>query len=204
MARAYAPRMAPEDRRDQLLEAALELISEQGYGTVTIEALANRVGVTRPVVYGVFENLDDLLATLLDRYEERTMAQLTAALQEDAGSPGEFIRGSMAGWLESIQQNPDAWRVILRADDSGAPREVRRRYWRGREGVKRLFDARLSASLGDAAASVDTEIIAEAVIALGVRGASLMLDDPENYPRERLTAMVDVLARSVENPALAT
>jgi AcrR family transcriptional regulator len=203
MARAYAPRMAPEERRDQLLEAALELISEQGYGTVTIEALANRVGVTRPVVYGVFENLDDLLATLLERYEERTMVQVTEALSGDAGGPGELIRGSMSGWLESIRENPDAWRVILRADDSAAPREVRHRYWRSRDRVKRLFDERLRASLGPAAKNVDTEIVSEAVIALAVRSASLMLDDPEHYPPERLSAMVEGLALSVEDPALA-
>lgn len=204
MARAYAPRMAPEERRDQLLEAALELISEQGYGTLTIEALARRVGVTRPVVYSAFDNLDELLAALLERYEERTMVQVTQALRDDAGGPGELIRGSMTGWLESIRQNPDAWRVILRADDSGAPREVRRRYWRGRERVKRLFEERLAASLAEAAAQVDTEIIAEAVIALAVRSASLVLDDPERYPPERLAAMVEGLASAVENPALAT
>jgi AcrR family transcriptional regulator len=204
MARAYAPRMAPEDRRDQLLEAALELISEQGYGTVTIEALANKVGVTRPVVYGVFDNLEDLLATLLERYDERTMAQVTAALRDAAGSPGELIRRVVAGWLESIGQNPDAWRAILRADDSAAPREVRRRYWRGREHVKRLLAERLEASLGEAAGGVDTEILAEAVVALAVRSASLMLDDPRRYPPERLAVMVEGLAASVETPALAT
>jgi AcrR family transcriptional regulator len=203
MPRAYAPRMAPEERRDQLLEAALELISEQGYGSVTIEALARRVGVTRPVVYGVFENLDELLTALLERYEARTMIQITGSLNDDFGSPGELIRGSMAGWLESIRQNPDAWRVILRADDSGAPREVRRRYWRGRERVRRLFQERLEESLSAAADDLDTEVTAEAVVALSVRAAALLLDDPGTYPPERLTAMVEGLALSVEMQALA-
>lgn len=202
MARAYAPRMAPEDRRDQLLEAALELIAERGYGSVTIEALASRVGVTRPVVYAVFDNLDDLLATLLDRYDERTLAQVTEALQADGAAPGELIRDSMRGWLESIRANPDAWRAILRADDSGAPREVRRRYWRGRKRVTRMLEDRLRASLGPAAADHDTEIVAEAMVALAVRSASLVLEAPERYPPERLAAMVEGLARSVEGPAL--
>jgi hypothetical protein len=67
----------------------------------------------------------------------------------------------------------------------------------------RLFAERLHECLGDRADHVDTEVIAEAVVALAVRGASLLLDDPDRYPPERLAAMVEGLAASVETPALA-
>lgn len=204
MARAYAPRMAPDERRDQLLEAALRMIAEEGYGSVTIEALARSVGVTRPVVYGVFENLGDLLATLLDRYEQRTMDQITAVMEAEASGPGELVRAATRGSLEAIARHPDPWRAILRADDTAAPREVRRRYWEGRERVRALFQQRLEESLGDAAGLCDTEVIAEAVIALSVRAAALVLEDPERYPPERLAGMVEGIAASLEAPALAT
>ena len=76
--------MAPSERRRQLLDAALELIAADGYGAVTIEAIANRVGVTRPVVYSVFANVDELLLALLDRAGEPDDAR---------GAPGGRRRG---------------------------------------------------------------------------------------------------------------
>ncbi len=65
--RAYAPRVPPEQRREQLLDAALRLISRDGYAGLTIEAIAAEAGVTKPVVYGAYAKLPDLLGELLDR-----------------------------------------------------------------------------------------------------------------------------------------
>ena len=67
--RQYAPRMPPEQRREQLLDAALGVIVEQGYSGVSIEAIARTAGVTRPVVYDHFPNLGRLLQALIEREE---------------------------------------------------------------------------------------------------------------------------------------
>ena len=61
--------MAPAEPREQLIDAALEVILEQGYGGVSIEAIARRAGVTRPVVYDHFTNLGRLLHALVEREE---------------------------------------------------------------------------------------------------------------------------------------
>src|SRR5687768_7964136 len=83
--RPYAPRMAPEERRAQLLDAAIEVISRDGYAGVSVDAIAREAAVTRPVVYGVFANLEELLYALLDRQERRALEQLAAALPLDLG-----------------------------------------------------------------------------------------------------------------------
>jgi len=67
--RRYAPRMPPAQRREQLIDAALQVILEQGYGGVSIEAIARAAGVTRPVVYDHFANLGRLLYALIEREE---------------------------------------------------------------------------------------------------------------------------------------
>ncbi|HUE26487.1 MAG TPA: helix-turn-helix domain-containing protein, partial [Solirubrobacteraceae bacterium] len=59
--RRYAPRMPPAERREQLIDAALDVILRHGYGGVSIEAIARTAGVTRPVVYDHFPNLGRLL-----------------------------------------------------------------------------------------------------------------------------------------------
>src|SRR5580700_10867445 len=83
--RRYAARMPPDDRRQQLLDAALGVILEQGYAGVSIEAIARSAGVTRPVVYDHFPNLGSLLGALLDREEESALAQLAEVLPTDPG-----------------------------------------------------------------------------------------------------------------------
>jgi AcrR family transcriptional regulator len=203
MPRSYAPRMAPDERRDQLLQAALELIAEEGYGGITIEALARRVDVTRPVVYSAFANLDDLLVTLLDKHERATMFHVREAVRDEGDGAGALIRRAMNRFMASIESSPDGWRVILAADDSAAPPEVRRRYRRARANVTEMLADALRESLGDAVVAFDTEILAEVVITLATRGGTLMLEDPERYPLERMQTMAESIAFSVDEIAAA-
>src|SRR3981081_1140654 len=83
--RRYAPRMPPEQRRQQLMDAALVVTLEQGYSGVSIEAIARGAGVTRPVVYDHFPNLGRLLRALIEREERFALAQLDAVVPGDLG-----------------------------------------------------------------------------------------------------------------------
>ena len=201
--RTYAPRMAPDARRRQLLDAALALIAEDGYESVTIEAVANRVGVTRPVVYSHFANVDELLLTLLDRHEKRTLAEVGKAVRDDGQGPGALVRNAMVEFLKSIKASPDGWKVILQAEDSAAPEEVQRRYTRGRDHVTALLTDALGTSLGPAARELDMEIVAEGIITLAHRGGTLMLTDPDRYPLDRMLGMAELRAVQVDELATA-
>src|SRR5262249_10059192 len=83
--RQYAPRLPPEQRREQLLDAALGLIIEQGYSGISIEAVARAAGVTRPVVYDHFQNLGRLLYSLIEREERYSLQQLEDVVPADPG-----------------------------------------------------------------------------------------------------------------------
>src|SRR5437868_13830823 len=76
--RRYAPRMPPEQRREQLIDAALGVILEHGYGGVSIEAIARAAGVTRPGVYDHFPNLPRLLPAPAEREERYSLDQPAA------------------------------------------------------------------------------------------------------------------------------
>ena len=91
--RPYTPRLPPEQRREQLLDATLAVIERDGYDGISIDAIAREADVTRPVVYGVFSGLGELLYALLDRQEERALNQLFGALPTDLGleDPDELI-----------------------------------------------------------------------------------------------------------------
>jgi len=91
--RRYAPRMAPEQRREQLIDAALDVILERGYGGVSIEAIAREAGITRPVVYDHFPNLNRLLHAVIEREERIALDQLAEVVPENPGEhePGELL-----------------------------------------------------------------------------------------------------------------
>ena len=64
-------RLSPEDRRNQLLDSARDLIQNQGFSGFTMEALATEAGVSNPLVYKYFDTRLELLQELWTREYER-------------------------------------------------------------------------------------------------------------------------------------
>src|SRR5579875_2789926 len=136
--RRYAPRMAPSERREQLIDAALQVIVEQGYAGVSIEAIARTAGVTRPVIYDHFRNLGTLLQALIEREERIALGQLAAVIPgpQAAGSedPVVLLGSGERRFLEAVRSRPPTWRIILLPLD-GTPSIVREHVQRNRTRV---------------------------------------------------------------------
>ena len=94
----YAPRMAPAQRREQLLDAALEVVLEQGYAGFSIEAIALMVEVTRPVVYDHFPNLEALIHALIEREEHYALSQLAEVVPGPESPHPNGPRHLAGGW----------------------------------------------------------------------------------------------------------
>lgn len=62
-----AKRMAPEERRAQILDTAADLILETGHSGCTLEQVARAAGISKPLIYKYFPKRDDLIRALLDR-----------------------------------------------------------------------------------------------------------------------------------------
>lgn len=192
--RRYAARMAPEDRRRQLLDAALQIIIRDGYGAVSIETIAREAGVSRPVIYGVFDGLGELLGALLDRQERRALAQLAGALPEAPGEqePGAFLVAAVRSMVGVVASDPDTWYPILLPPD-GTPGVVRERIDRDRERVRQQFEALLSWAIArrGGPADVDLELASHSLLVVVEQWGRLVLSDPERYSAERLSAFVE-------------
>src|SRR5437660_7704697 len=103
--RRYAPRMPPAQRREQLIDAALEVILEHGYGGVSIEAVARTAGVTRPVVYDHFPDLARLLHALVEREERYSLEQLEEVVPQVSAAaarqePAEMLASAVGRFLD--------------------------------------------------------------------------------------------------------
>src|SRR5436309_15969064 len=115
--------MSAAERREQLLDVTKQLVGEQGFHGVSIEAIARRAGITRPVVYGHFKDLDELLEAMLEREGSRALGQLAEVLPAHWSSGGDAREGLLAGlrgYLETIKADPITWRLVLMPPE-GAP-----------------------------------------------------------------------------------
>jgi AcrR family transcriptional regulator len=193
--------MAPEQRREQLLDAALGVIVEQGYGGVSIEAIARAAGVTRPVVYDHFGDLGSLLRSLVEREERYSLDQLERVVSGDPGArdPVEVLAGGVKRFLEAVQQRPATWRIILLPLD-GTPAVVREHVERNRRRmlgrIERLV--REAARRAGLPAGLDVELAARALRDLSEEAGRMVLTDGRRYSPERYERFV----RSVMAPLL--
>jgi AcrR family transcriptional regulator len=179
--------MPAERRREQLLEVTEAIVGDQGFHAVTIEAVARRAGVTRPVVYGHFGDLDRLLAALVDRETGRALAQLSAILPADLeGDAGELLLGALRGYLDAVRTDPVTWRLVLMPPE-GAPAALRERIARGRAAVvAHLARLVVPAFAPGRDAAPDPELTARTLSALADEAARMVLTDPEQFSVERM------------------
>lgn len=193
--RRYAPRLPPAERREQLLDAALAVIGRDGYAGLSIDSIAREAGVTRPVVYGAFDGLGPLLYALLDRQEERALAQLLEAVPPDLGGqdPDAFLVAAVGRLIEVVRGDPATWRPILLAPE-GTPAAVRERIARDREVVRARIQALLEVGLARRGGpDVDAEIASHAILGVAEYFGRLLVSDPEGFEAERLVATTRAL-----------
>jgi AcrR family transcriptional regulator len=183
------PRMSAEKRREQLLDATKSIVAEQGFHAVSIEAVARRAGITRPVVYGHFKDLPGLLEALVTRESDRARAQLADVLPRDltAGDPREALLSGLRGYLEAVQADPATWRLVLMPPE-GAPSILREQIARGRDAVVAELAEAVGPGIVPGHESPDPELTARAMSALSDEAARGLLTDPERYPVERILA----------------
>lgn len=196
--RPYAARMPAEERKEQLLDAALRIIVRDGYDKVSVDAIAREAEVTRPVVYGVFDGLGSLLSALLDRHSARALGQMEDALaQADLGNPEEFLTSAAAGLMHRVMADPVTWRPILLADQ-GTPPAVRERIEAGRENVRRSIAGLIDMGVAlRGLGSLDTEVASHAVLAVLEHFGKLLLESPPRFEPDRLLRSVRVATKAL-------
>ncbi len=198
--RRYAPRMPPDQRREQLIDAALSVILEQGYGGVSIEAIARAAGVTRPVVYDHFPNLALLLHALVEREERYSLEPLDEVVPTDPGDrdPVDVLAGGVRRFLEAVTGRPATWRLILLPLD-GTPGIVRDHVEVNRARILERIEGlvRWSIERQELPADLDVELAARAIRDLGEEAGRMVLTDPERFTPERYERFVKGVMRLI-------
>jgi AcrR family transcriptional regulator len=193
-----AERLGPARRRPLVLDAALRVLVARGSGDVSMDAIAEAAGVTKPVLYACYSSKGELLQALLDREEQRLLAHMASVIpgRPNLDDPLAGLRDGFSAFLATVAAAPDSWRVILVAERGSDP-EIRRRVERGRRvQVEALTELVVTqyATRGAPDARRKGELVANAIIASGEAAARLMLEEPDLWPADDLADMLARLA----------
>lgn len=108
---ARRPRVQRAVRREQILRASLELFAEYGYANTTTAAIAERVGVTEPILYQHFKSKKEILMTVLAGTRQK-LIQHWQVLVADIDCPLERIEAICSDWPRLFSRHAHAVRLI--------------------------------------------------------------------------------------------
>ncbi len=104
--------MTGAERREQLVGIGRRLFAERGFDGASIEEIAARAGVSKPVVYEHFGGKEGLYAVVVDREMQRLLNMVTASLAE--GHYRQKLEGAAIAFLEYIEDSADGFRILVR------------------------------------------------------------------------------------------
>ncbi|MFD7868433.1 TetR/AcrR family transcriptional regulator [Streptomyces sp. NPDC057682] len=110
--RARRVRMTGKERREQLLDIGRTLFADKGFEGTSVEEIASRAGVSKPVVYEHFGGKEGLYAVVVDREMRQLLDMVTGALT--AGHPRELLEQAAFALLDYIETYTDGFRILVR------------------------------------------------------------------------------------------
>lgn len=150
-------RMPRDERRAQLLAAALEVFTSAGYHAAAMDEIADRAGVSKPVLYQHFPSKLELYLAVLDTHIDSLVFAIQRAIQS---TPDNSIRvqATIAAYFDFIEADGEAFRLLFESDMNVEPAV--------RERLNRMtYDCAAAVS---AVISLDTGLPQEAAMLLGV------------------------------------
>ncbi|MGV0814006.1 helix-turn-helix domain-containing protein [Mycolicibacterium boenickei] len=203
--RRYAPRLPREERRQQLLDAALTVLNDCPLHELRMEAVAEAGGVGKPVLYTAFRTRTELVNALLIREHQHGLTQVLAGLPKDLSSAGptDAYTATVTAFLRCVLENPTRWRLILTVPDS-APRDYRAAVRNARNQLLTQVEqmAKAGIAVDPRLSALDPELLGHTLLSFAEMLGRLAVHDPESYPRERLeqyaAAAMTMFAASVE------
>ena len=188
--RMSGSRMPREQRRAQVLEAAREVFVAQGYHAASMDVIAERAGVSKPVLYQHFPGKLDLYLALLDA----GLADLGAAVDAAIASTSDNkmrVQATMQAYFAFVDDPQSAFRLVFESDLSNEP-SVRNRV----EKVDLAVSERIAAVIAeDTGLSPDQAFILGAgLMGMAVTGSRLWLRGDVDVSREEAASLTAALA----------
>lgn len=109
---APAPRLSASARRTQLIEIARGVFAKHGYEATSVEEIAARAKVSKPIVYEHFGGKEGLYAVLVDREMDYVVTRISEAIS--SGTPRQRVERAALAFLSYVRDQPDGFVVLSR------------------------------------------------------------------------------------------
>jgi AcrR family transcriptional regulator len=106
-------RMTGAQRREQLLDVGRRLFADKGFEGTSVEEIAARAEVSKPVVYEHFGGKEGLYAVIVDREVRALLDSISSSLSARAHPKVLLERATMA-LLDYVEESTDGFRILVR------------------------------------------------------------------------------------------
>jgi AcrR family transcriptional regulator len=104
--------MSGKERREQLIEIGRTLFAERGFDATSVEEIATKAGVSKPVVYEHFGGKEGLYAVVVDREMAKLLSMVTSGLTGEHAR--ELLEQAAFALLDYIESSTDGFRILVR------------------------------------------------------------------------------------------
>jgi AcrR family transcriptional regulator len=118
MADGTRTRLTAVERRNQLVQVGRAVFAEKGYEGTSVEEIAERAKISKPIVYEHFGGKEGLYAVIVDREMEYVIGQISEAI--GTGTPRDRIEGAALAFMRYVQERPDGFAVLKRDSPSNS------------------------------------------------------------------------------------
>lgn len=153
-------------KRERILQEAAALFTERGFLQTTVDAIAERLGATKPFVYYHFESKVDLLVEICERGTGDALAAIDEALEQE-GAPFERFDRFVRAFTRMALKNHEFVAIYFR-EEFNLPREAVERI----HSMRKSIDRKMRNVLAEGVASGDFEIDDPGMAALVIAGMS--------------------------------
>ncbi|HET8660265.1 MAG TPA: TetR/AcrR family transcriptional regulator [Micromonosporaceae bacterium] len=183
-------RLPRSARRKQLLAAAQDVFVAHGYHAAAMDDIAERAGVSKPVLYQHFPGKLELYLALLDRHCDALVDQVRAAMAATTDNK-ERVRGAMEAYFDFVGHESEAFRLVFESDlrHDAAVRERVERVERG------CIEAITDTIMSDTGVSrARAELLASGLVGAAETAARFWLAGGRQVPKPEAEALLAALS----------
>ena len=189
-ARPRGTRLPRHERRRQLLDAALEVFVSQGYHAAAMDDIAERAGVSKPVLYQHFPGKLDLYLALLDQSVDELVATVRDALESTTDNK-QRVAATFTAYFEYVAGEGQAFRLVFESDLSNEA-AVRERLERGQQECAQMISQMVEQDAG--LDDDEAHLLSVAMVGLAQVTARYWLTTRDHISRETAEQLVARLA----------
>ncbi|KAA0022535.1 TetR/AcrR family transcriptional regulator [Antrihabitans cavernicola] len=191
-------RLNPLERRDQLIELGMTMLSLRGLEQISVEDIAKKAGISRGLLFHYFASKRDFHLAIVQHASDELLER--TAPDPSLTEPAEILRDAMRRYLEYVEDNRESYISFMRGPASTDP-EMRAIFDSNRAEIARRTIAHLPIPPHVSAARTDLAV--RGWIAFIEEATVSWLKDPQITRDELIDMNVQALPTLTLSPGLA-